>query len=272
MCTDYTLKYCKKNGPFVMDTILKDNLIKYFKQQCELNYPNYIFSSSNFLKKSIYPVSSEDSNKERSLIKNSDLEDSYQTQRDSLIKLFNECKECKKCTLSTTRKKMVFGAGNVSAYLMVIGEAPGNDEDIQGMPFVGKAGVLLTKMLSAIKIDRRKDTFITNILKCRPPENRNPNQNEILACKPFLNKQIEILKPKLILVLGKIAANELLNTSEGIGKLRTTQHNYNMIPVIVTYHPSALLRNQKYKKPAWEDLQKLQTLLIEKGWNENSKE
>jgi uracil-DNA glycosylase family 4 len=125
-------------------------------------------------------------------------------------------------------------------------------------------------MLTAIQLDREKDVFITNVLKCRPPENRNPDQTEALACIPILKRQIAIIKPVAILALGRIAAHELLNVAESIGKLRAETHNYNSIPVIVTYHPAALLRNERYKRPAWEDLQRLRVILREKGIYGNS--
>jgi DNA polymerase len=164
---------------------------------------------------------------------------------------------------------MVFGSGNVHAPLMIIGEAPGEEEDKQGKPFVGRAGELLTKMLQAINLDRERDVFITNILKCRPPLNRDPNQAETEACIPVLKRQIAIMKPQAILLLGRIAVDGLLHLSEAIGKLRTTIQHYDTIPVIITYHPAALLRNESYKRPAWEDMKKLRDILKEKGVYDN---
>ncbi len=198
--------------------------------------------------------------------------ETYEEKRAALKQLYFGLQECRKCGLSRIRRKMVFGAGNAAASLMIIGEAPGEDEDRQGLPFVGLAGQLLTKMLGAIDLDRQKDTFITNILKCRPPGNRNPEDSEILSCRPIVEQQIEIISPKAILLLGRIAAHELLKTKESIARLRTQIHTYKDIPTVVTYHPAALLRNQQYKKPAWENLQKLQKILRDMGVYENRTE
>jgi uracil-DNA glycosylase len=186
-------------------------------------------------------------------------------KRELMKKLYYEYKSCALCGLSKTRTTFVFGSGNVDAPVLVIGEAPGADEDAQGLPFVGRAGKLLTEMLSAIHLDRKKDTFITNILKCRPPENRTPESGEIIKCMPLLKKQIDIIKPRVILLLGRIAAHSLLDCTDSLAKLREEQHSYLSIPVIVTYHPAALLRSPEYKRPAWEDLQKLQKLLEKLG-------
>ena len=133
---------------------------------------------------------------------------------------------------------------------MVIGEAPGAEEDEQGLPFVGAAGQLLTNMLAAINLNRNKDIFITNVLKCRPPANRSPESAEIQLCTPLLCRQIEIIKPRAILLLGRIAAHAVLGISESIAKLRSKVHDYNGIPAMVIYHPAALLRNAQYKRPA----------------------
>ncbi|NLG15749.1 MAG: uracil-DNA glycosylase [Fibrobacter sp.] len=174
-------------------------------------------------------------------------------------------KGCNKCHLCGTRKKYVFGSGNAEASIMVIGEAPGAEEDEQGLPFVGEAGAMLTKMLNAIGLNRKDDVFISNVLKCRPPENRNPETSEILACMPVLLTQISIIKPKAILLLGRIAAHAVLGSADSIAKLRSKVHDYNGIPSMVVYHPAALLRSAEYKKPAWEDLQKFQALLESLG-------
>jgi uracil-DNA glycosylase len=185
--------------------------------------------------------------------------------RDALVALYNKSKTCTACGLAATRTKFVFGSGNPHAPLMIIGEAPGEEEDRQGLPFVGRAGELLTKMLSAIGLDRKKDVFIANVLKCRPPGNRNPESAEILACMDTLAGQIEIIKPKLILLLGRIAAHSLLKTAKSIQVLRTETYNYMGIPMLVTYHPASLLRNEEYKKPAWEDMRKCKKTLMELG-------
>lgn len=161
---------------------------------------------------------------------------------------------CVKCPLGHTRTKFVFGIGNPQATLMLIGEAPGADEDAQGEPFVGRAGQLLNKILEAINF-KREDVYICNILKCRPPNNRSPQPDEVEQCIPYLKKQIELIKPKVILCLGLVAAQNLLHTTEGLGKLRGRRLTYEGIPLMVTYHPAALLRNPNWKRPAWEDVQ-----------------
>ncbi|MGD9202725.1 MAG: uracil-DNA glycosylase [Chitinispirillia bacterium] len=246
-----------------MDKNLINQIESYFTQQKELCMPDFILSNQLRAGKKKNRLNKRDLN---STYKsdNSHINNIYQKKREALVELYYSCRNCTKCSLSFIRTNMVFGSGNANAELMIIGEAPGFEEDKQGKPFVGKAGELLTKMVGAINIDREKDAFITNILKCRPPENRNPNQQEEVACMPVLKMQIEIIQPKVILVLGKIAANALLNISESIGKIRVECHNYNNIPVVVTYHPAALLRNKRYKRPAWEDLQKLKKKLNRK--------
>ena len=186
-------------------------------------------------------------------------------KRELLKQVYYEFKVCHQCPLGKSRKHFVFGAGSVEAPLFVIGEAPGNEENLEGMPLVGKAGRLLTDMLAAIRIDRQKQTFVTNVLKCHPPENRNPHAEEISACLPLLERQIGIIKPKAMLFLGATAAHALLKRSEPIQTLREQAHMYLDIPVVVTYHPAALLHHPPYKRPAWEDLQKLQKILTECG-------
>ncbi len=185
------------------------------------------------------------------------------SKRDALKELYTA--GCTACHLASSRKKWVFGAGNAEASVMVIGEAPGADEDEQGLPFVGAAGQLLTNMLTAIKLDRNKDLFITNVLKCRPPGNRSPESTEIQLCIPLLTRQIAIINPRAILLLGRIAAHAVLGISESVANLRSKVHDYRGIPAMVIYHPAALLRNAQYKRPAWEDLQKFQALLEKLG-------
>lgn len=162
---------------------------------------------------------------------------------------------CQKCSLASGRTKFVYGEGSPQARAMLIGEAPGAAEDRSGRPFVGEAGKLLDKMLSAIELDR-KDIYITNILKCRPPNNRDPESSERQACLPYLLEQIEIIQPSLILILGRVAALTLLETNLTLEKLRHDVHSFQNIPTYVTYHPAALLRNPNWKRPAWEDLQR----------------
>ena len=168
--------------------------------------------------------------------------------------------DCLKCPLGATRTSFVFGSGNPNADLMIVGEAPGAEEDKQGIPFVGRAGKLLTKILEAIELPR-DDVFVANILKCRPPNNRKPLTIETNSCEPYLWKQIELVKPKYILALGLTAANTLLRTKSSMKDLRGHMHDYQGIPTMVTYHPAALLRNPNWKKDTWEDVQKLAELL-----------
>ncbi len=180
----------------------------------------------------------------------------------SLDDFYEEIKNCQKCALAKTRQNFVFGAGNPDASLMLIGEAPGAEEDRQGIPFVGRAGQLLTKMLKAIDFDR-EEVYIGNILKCRPPGNRDPHPDEILACKPHLKEQIRIIKPDFILALGRIAGQALLNTPTALGKLRQQVFSLENAKALVTYHPAALLRFPQYKDKTWEDLQLLKKLYDE---------
>lgn len=162
---------------------------------------------------------------------------------------------CTLCSLHKTRTQTVFGVGSESADWMVIGEAPGAEEDRRGEPFVGRAGKLLDEMLQAVGLDR-KTVFIANILKCRPPNNRDPAADEAASCRPYLNRQIELVNPKLILAVGRIAAQHLLETDAPLGRLRGRKHylNSGQLPVVVTYHPAYLLRSPTQKRKAWEDL------------------
>lgn len=166
-------------------------------------------------------------------------------------------KNCQNCQLWTGRDKFVYGEGNPDAICMVIGEGPGAEENLQGRPFVGKAGQLLDKMLLAIQI-KREDVYIANIVKCRPPNNRDPEQSERLACLPYLMEQIEIIQPQIFLLMGRVAAQTLLEINQSMQEMRSRTHTLAGRKVYVTYHPSALLRNPEWKKPAWEDLQKFQ--------------
>lgn len=170
--------------------------------------------------------------------------------------LRKEVAVCQKCSLHQGRTQTVFGTGNVKADWMLIGEAPGAEEDRQGKPFVGRAGRLLTAMLLAIGLDREQ-VFIANILKCRPPNNRDPRPEEVESCEGYLRAQIDYIRPKLILALGRIAAQNLLKTDTPIGKMRGHRYEYadTGIPVVVTYHPAYLLRSPKEKRKSWQDLQ-----------------
>jgi uracil-DNA glycosylase family 4 len=178
--------------------------------------------------------------------------------RLSLVK--NTVSHCQKCPLGKMRKNIVFGSGNINAKLMFVGEAPGHEEDIRGMPFVGEAGALLTKIIEAMAI-KREDVYICNILKCRPPQNRNPLPEEISTCIDYLYSQIDIIKPKVICGLGKFASQTLLNTEIPISKLRGSWHEYRGMKFMPTYHPAYLLRNPGDKKLVWEDMKKILEIL-----------
>ncbi len=167
--------------------------------------------------------------------------------------LYEQIKDCAECPLHRTRKRFVFGEGHPEADLIFVGEAPGKQEDLQGRPFVGPAGQLLTKMLAAIDVNR-EEVFIGNILKCRPPQNRDPLPEEVRCCEPHLQAQLAILQPVIICALGRIAAQTLLRTKSPLGRLRGSIHRYGDIPLLATYHPAALLRNPHFKRSAWEDL------------------
>ena len=179
---------------------------------------------------------------------------------DTLDKLAAHVASCTRCPLYSTATNPVPGEGNPNAGFMCVGEAPGATEDETGRPFVGAAGQLLTKILAAIDL-RREDVFICNVLKHRPPGNRNPRPEEVAACSPYLIRQIELIRPKVILALGTFAAQTLLDTKLPIGKLRGQVHRYYGVPLIVTYHPAALLRNPGWKRPTWEDVQLARRIL-----------
>jgi len=187
---------------------------------------------------------------------------SFSKKNELLEIVKEELKDCRRCKLYKERNHIVFGEGNEDARLMLIGEAPGHEEDLQGRPFVGAAGHLLDNMLKAINLSRR-EVYIANIIKCRPPHNRKPERDEIEACKPFLLKQIDIIKPSIICTLGSIATQTLLETKTPITKLRGHIYDFSGIKLIPTFHPAYLLRNPYQKKGAWEDLK-----LIEKIYKE----
>ncbi len=189
------------------------------------------------------------------------------TQLSSEIKSlsdFNDAiQNCMNCPLGKTRTSFVFGAGNPDADLMFVGEAPGEKEDLEGVPFVGRAGKLLDDILKAIELSR-EDVFIANVLKCRPPDNRDPNKDEIEQCEPYLLKQIELIKPKLLVALGRISATTLLRTKDSLTAMRGQVFDYHGTDMVVTYHPAALLRNPNWKRPAWEDFKKIRAMYKEK--------
>jgi uracil-DNA glycosylase family 4 len=169
--------------------------------------------------------------------------------------------DCQRCKLAGTRQNIVFGQGNPHAQLMFVGEAPGSDEDEQGLAFVGRAGQLLTDIIEKGMKMRREDVFIANVLKCRPPGNRNPEPDEIMSCQPFLEQQIAAISPRVLVGLGKFAGQWLLKTMEPISKIRGRVGDYNGIKVMPTYHPAYLLRNPSAKKDVWEDMKTVLALL-----------
>jgi uracil-DNA glycosylase len=170
----------------------------------------------------------------------------------------DDCRRCKLHTLG--RRRIVFGVGNPNADLMFVGEAPGADEDEQGIPFVGRAGQLLTKIIEAIDL-KRDDVYIANVIKCRPPQNRNPEQDEVETCEPFLFRQIDAIKPKVIVALGKFGAQTLLRTLDPISRLRGRVYEFRGAKLIPTFHPAYLLRNPSSKRDVWEDMKLVRTLL-----------
>jgi DNA polymerase len=182
-------------------------------------------------------------------------------ERDGIETLRAKVSKCKLCAeLAKTRNKIVFGSGSTEARLVFVGEAPGADEDEQGLPFVGRAGQLLTKIIEAMGM-KRDEVFICNVLKCRPPNNRPPAPAEVAHCRPFLKQQLAIIKPKVIVALGNHAVKALLQTEQGISQLRGTFQKYEGIPVMCTYHPAYLLRSPGEKRKVWEDMKKVMKFL-----------
>lgn len=170
--------------------------------------------------------------------------------------------ECTRCPLCETRTHTVFGEGVLPARLLIIGEEPGADEDATGRAFVGKAGQYLDTWLTPVGLSRKTNVYLANIVKCRPPGNRNPHIDEVTLCLPYVKRQIQLVKPELILLVGGVASKALLNTQEGVGKLRGRFHRYEGVPVLVTYHPAGVLRNtEELKRPVWEDIKKVAAFL-----------
>ncbi len=186
--------------------------------------------------------------------------DNVPSAKESLEEIRRDLGDCERCKLSRHRKNIVFGSGNSHAELMFVGEAPGADEDEQGLPFVGRAGQLLTRIIEAMGL-RREEVYICNILKCRPPDNRNPEADEIAACEPFLFRQIESVKPKVICALGAFGAQTLLHTTEAIGRLRGKLIDYRGAVLMATYHPAYLLRNPIEKRKVWDDMKVIRNFI-----------
>jgi uracil-DNA glycosylase family 4 len=179
---------------------------------------------------------------------------------DELAALAAVASGCKRCRLAEGRNKVVFAAGNPNADLMFVGEGPGADEDRQGLPFVGAAGELLTRIIQAIEMTR-DDVYIANVVKCRPPGNRDPQPDEVAACRGYLDKQIALVRPRILVALGRVAAQTLLGNDSPIGRMRGQWFRVQGIPTMVTYHPAALLRNAALKRPTWEDMQQVRDML-----------
>ncbi len=179
---------------------------------------------------------------------------------DTLERIREDLGECTRCRLHEQRNKIVFGAGNPRAELVFVGEGPGHDEDVQGLPFVGRAGKLLTQMIEAMGLTREQ-VYICNVVKCRPPENRKPEDDEVATCSPYLFRQLDAIAPKAIVCLGLTAAQALLKTKDSISRFRGTWFDYRNTKLMVTYHPAYLLRNPNAKGEVWKDLQKVMALL-----------
>lgn len=178
----------------------------------------------------------------------------------SLAELAEQVATCRRCPLHRGRTNAVFGVGDPSASVMFIGEAPGREEDARGEPFVGRAGQLLNKILASVEL-KRSEVYITNVLKCRPPENRDPHEEEVRSCEAFLARQIELISPRVICALGRVSAQWLLREKAPLAALRLGGYRYRGIPVLVTYHPAALLRQPQLKRAAWEDFKRLRRMM-----------
>jgi uracil-DNA glycosylase len=226
------------------------DLQRYLRQQKE-RYGDVLYIDHDVLRRSALAS--------QGLVENGGTVDEMWKSASSLKELDEMIHECRKCPLGDTRTRFVFGVGNPAADVVIVGEAPGAEEDRQGEPFVGRAGKLLNDILAAIDFER-KDVFICNILKCRPPNNRDPLAAEVEQCEPYLHRQLELLQPKILLALGRIAAQTLLRSKDSLTTLRSTVHEYRGIPLLVTYHPAALLRNPNWKKPTWDDVRKFRAL------------
>lgn len=237
----------------------RKDLIKMLEHQREIFGDELFTPNVTANQKAIEKISAKKVSEEPSLFVDS--KESWETS-DNLEDLNRQICNCTKCVLHKGRNKFVFGVGNPNAAVMLIGEGPGAEEDKQGEPFVGRAGQLLNDILKAINFSR-EEVYIANVVKCRPPGNRTPLPEEMEECMPYLLKQIELIKPKLILCLGLVAANALLKKKDSLGKLRNKIFEFNSTKVMVTYHPAALLRNPNFKRDCWEDVKAFRKLYYE---------
>ena len=225
-----------------MGSVSSDAVNRYLKQTREL-YGDELFLESN-------SVSEKKDLQTKDLIFPADLDSFHQ-----------QIHKCQNCQLGQSRTKFVFGVGDPNASLVLVGEAPGEQEDLKGEPFVGRAGQLLDKILAAIDRSREKDVYICNVLKCRPPQNRDPRSDEVEQCEPYLIHQINLIQPKLIVALGRVAGKTLLNVDNSLKSMRGILHNYHNTPLIVTYHPAALLRNPNWKPETWKDFKWIRSMI-----------
>ena len=225
-----------------MGSVSSDAVNRYLKQTREL-YGDELFLESN------------------SVSEKKDLQTKDLTFPADLDSFHQQIHKCQNCQLGQSRTKFVFGVGDPNASLVLVGEAPGEQEDLKGEPFVGRAGQLLDKILAAIDRSREKDVYICNVLKCRPPQNRDPRSYEVEQCEPYLIHQINLIQPKLIVALGRVAGKTLLNVDNSLKSMRGILHNYHNTPLIVTYHPAALLRNPNWKPEAWKDFKWIRSMI-----------
>ena len=225
-----------------MGSVSSDAVNRYLKQTREL-YGDELFLESN------------------SVSEKKDLQTKDLTFPADLDSFHQQIHKCQNCQLGQSRTKFVFGVGDPNASLVLVGEAPGEQEDLKGEPFVGRAGQLLDKILAAIDRSREKDVYICNVLKCRPPQNRDPRSDEIEQCEPYLIHQINLIQPKLIVALGRVAGKTLLNVDNSLKSMRGILHNYHNTPLIVTYHPAALLRNPNWKPETWKDFKWIRSII-----------
>lgn len=210
----------------------------------------------DFLHLGVVEVPLEPVSATRPVCRLTDVEPSVECRAETLEEIFADLGDCQRCGLSKGRNHIVFGTGNASARLVLVGEAPGRDEDLQGLPFVGEAGKLLDLILFAMGF-KREDVYLCNVQKCRPPKNRDPQPEEIAACVPFLKRQLAALQPQVIVTLGRFATETLLDTSQPISELRGHWQDYSGIPLLPTYHPAFLLRNPAAKREVWEDMKQV---------------